>query len=147
MNPEVDQSPFVRAFRGTFKGVLRWEQLDALWARVRREPQGWYLYAIGEPPPSRVSDAAELLRFIDEIDALLRQEHTHSYCGIVYVDDLADPELIKIFDPNNLGVSCGFSDSPPLPGWVMSKIAPLDLAQGLPSAANRQRWWARLFGG
>jgi hypothetical protein len=53
--------------------------------------------------------------------------------------------LVKIFDPHNLGVSCGFSDNPPLPGWILSKLAPIDLkVSTLPG--NRRRWWQRLFG-
>jgi hypothetical protein len=42
-------------------------------------------------------------------------------------------------------VSCGYSDNPPLPGWILSRIAPADLqAAALPG--NRRRWWQRLFG-
>jgi len=39
----------------------------------------------------------------------LRADHHESYCGIVYADDLDKPRLIKIYDPNNLGSSCGSS--------------------------------------
>jgi hypothetical protein len=55
---------------------------------------------------------------------LLRDEHRESYCGIVYADDLDKPRLIKIYDPNNLGSSCGSSKNPPGPGWIMSRCAP-----------------------
>lgn len=137
--------PFLAAFRGSFTSALRWPQLDALWERVRAAPDGWYLYAVGEAPPGKAADAAATLRFIDEIDALLRREHEHDYCGIVYADDPADPGMIKIYDPNNLGVSCGYSDNPPLPGWVMSRIAPVDLPASR-QPAGRRRWWQRLFG-
>src|SRR5574342_446430 len=45
-------SEFERAFRGFFYGVLPWSKLSELWARV--DPAaGWYLYAIGEPPPAQ----------------------------------------------------------------------------------------------
>jgi hypothetical protein len=64
------------------------------------------------------------LKFIDEVDALLHHEHFEDYCGIVYTDSTKDPALIKIFDPDNFGVSCGFSNNPPLPGWVLSLIPP-----------------------
>ena len=47
--------------------------------------------------------------FVTEIDRLLRQDHAEDYCGIVYADDLQQPRFIKIYDPNNLGVSCGYS--------------------------------------
>jgi hypothetical protein len=47
--------------------------------------------------------AADVSAFIERIDALLRAEHHESYCGIVYADDIENPRLIKIYDPNNLG--------------------------------------------
>ena len=81
-----------------------------------------------------------------EIDKLLRQEHNEDYCGIVYADDIKQPAFVKIYDPNNLGVSCGYSDNPPLPGWVMSKLPPCDLPATRVLPANRKRWWRRLFG-
>jgi hypothetical protein len=76
----------------------------------------------------------------------LRAEHDEDYCGIVYADNLQQPGMVKIYDPNNLGVSCGYSETPPLPGWVLSRILPVDLqvTQVLPK--NRQRWWRRLLG-
>lgn len=140
------QDPFLAAFRGSFTSALRWPQLDALWQRVRSQPAGWYLYAVGEAPPAAPASEQELLRFIDEIDALLRREHDEDYCGIVYADDPASPAMIKIYDPHNLGVSCGYSTNPPLPGWVMSRLAPVDL-EAARQAAGRRRWWQRLFGG
>ena len=88
--------------------------------------------------------ADELARFIDEIDMLLRREHDHDYCGIVYADDPAAPAMVKIYDPNNLGVSCGYSDNPPLPGWVLSRLPPVDL-EATRQPAGRRRWWQRLF--
>jgi hypothetical protein len=139
--------PFLTAFRGSFTSALRWPQLDALWEQVRgRADAGWYLYAIGEPPPDAPSDAEQVERFITEIDALLRREHDEDFCGIVYADDLKAPSMIKIYDPNNLGVVCGYSDNPPLPGWVMSLLPPIDLPASQPPK-GRRRWWQRILGG
>jgi hypothetical protein len=143
----AQQDDFLAAFRGSFTSALRWPQLDALWQRVReRAGAGWYLYAIGEPPPTGPSDEERVVRFIEEIDKLLRAEHKEDYCGIVYADDLQDPRFLKIYDPNNLGVSCGYSDNPPLPGWVMSLIPPVDLPAAQVVPTGRRRWWQRLFG-
>ena len=141
-----EQVDFRAAFKGTFTGILRWEQLDALWQRLRDDAAGaWYLYAVGETPPSKTLSESEVLRFIDEIDELLRKEHEEDYCGIVYVDDKCSPSFVKIFDPHNLGVSCGYSDNPPLPGWILSKLMPVDLQAPMPQPGNRRRWWKRLF--
>ncbi|EGV50252.1 hypothetical protein [Candidatus Endoriftia persephonae] len=142
----TEQQHYLVAFRGSFTSALRWHHLDDLWGVLREDAEGgWYVYAVGETPPSTVLDSAAFNRFISEIDTLLREEHKENYCGIVYADDLRQPSFVKIYDPNNLGVSCGYSDNPPLPGWVLSKIPPVDLpaTQQLPN--NRKRWWRRLF--
>jgi hypothetical protein len=145
MNEIRPADPYLRKFRGGFTSALRWPQLDALWGRLRDSPDGWYVYAVGEPPPVRPLEAEALCRFIDEVDALLRREHDEDYCGIVYADDPAAPAMVKIYDPNNLGVSCGYSDNPPLPGWVLSRLLPSDL-EAARQPAGRRRWWQRLFG-
>lgn len=138
--------PFLVAFRGSFTAALRWPQLDALWERVRETADaGWYLYAVGEPPPSEPADAGRVLTFIEEMDRLLRAEHDEDYCGIVYADAPDRPAMIKIYDPHNLGASCGSSAQPPLPGWVMSRRPPCDLPASRPAPKGRRRWWKRLF--
>lgn len=144
---EETTPPFIKAFRGSFIGILRWPQLDEFWSVMTGSlTDGWYIYAIGEPPPERSSDAKQTKKFITEIDTLLRKEHKEDYCGVVYVNDMQQPDFIKIFDPNNLGVTCGFSDKPPLPGWILSRIKPVDLPAALPPPGNRRRWWKKLFG-
>ena len=143
---EAEQAEFRHEFKGTFYGVLRWEHLDELWERLRADAAGdWYVYAVGEPPPEATVGADDILRFVEEVDALLHKEHEEDYCGIVYVDDPASPSFVKIFDPNNLGVSCGYSDNPPLPGWILSKLPPVDLQAPMPQPGNRRRWWQQLF--
>ncbi len=143
---DFQDQPYLQAFRGSFTSALRWHHLDDLWERVRAcAGDGWYIYAVGEEPPAEPSDAARVSAFVTELDKLLRDEHREDHCGIVYADDLKAPSFIKIYDPHNLGVSCGYSDNPPLPGWVMSRIAPLDLAAARVNPKKRQRWWKRLF--
>jgi len=143
---DSEQIGFRDAFKGSFSGVLRWEQLDELWQRLRDDAAGdWYLYAVGEEPPTDTVSEYDVIQFIEQVDALLRREHEEQYCGIVYVDDVNAPSFVKIFDPNNLGVSCGYSDSPPLPGWILSKLPPVDLQAPMPQPGNRRRWWQRLF--
>lgn len=145
MNQAVNtETPYLAAFRGSFTSTLRWPQLDALWERLRAEPDGWYVYAVGEQPPVEPVAAEALGRFIDGIDELLRREHDEDYCGIVYADNPEEPAMVKIYDPNNLGVSCGYSDNPPLPGWVLSRLRPVDL-EAARQPAGRRRWWQRLF--
>lgn len=139
-------NPFLTAFNGSFVGILRWPQLDEFWNVLRADAGGgWHVYALGEPPPTAPASAADVARFIDEIGPMLRREYTEDHCGVVYVDDLAHPTFVKIYDPHNLGVVCGYSDNPPLPGWILSKLAPVDLP-AQPLSGQRKRWWQSLFG-
>ncbi|MDH5736276.1 MAG: hypothetical protein OEY87_09160, partial [Gammaproteobacteria bacterium] len=125
---ETEAEIYLNAFKGRFISVMRWEQLDDFWENLKAQADdSWYIYAVGEAAPEQTSSAAQLIKFIVEIDKLLREEHEEDYCAIVYADDHEQPGFIKIFDPNNLGVSCGFSESPPLPGWVLLKIKPTDI--------------------
>jgi hypothetical protein len=143
----LPENEFMSAFRGSFTSALRWPQLDVLWDLLRAGPcDDWYIYAIGEPPPETSASAADLQRFLDEMALFLRREHDEDYCGIVYADNLRQPAFIKIYDPHNLGVSCGYSDNPPLPGWVLSKLPPCDLPSTRILPNNRRRWWRQLFG-
>lgn len=138
-------NPFYAAFRGSFSSLLSWESLDAFWDTVRASPEGWHIYAIGEHAPDAPCSAEETLRFVDAIDKLLREDHHEDYCGIVYADNKDHPTLIKIFDPHNLGVACGFSDNPPLPGWVMSHLPPCHLEDRRPLPESRRRWWRAVW--
>jgi hypothetical protein len=139
--------PYVKRFKeGRFESLMRWPQLEQFWKTLRPQvDDSWYVYAVGESAPVAPSNKESVLSFISEIDQLLHKEHEESYCGIVYANDHQNPDFIKIFDPNNLGVSCGFSDNPPLPGWVMSKMKPVNLQDALQPANNRRRWWQKIF--
>ncbi len=146
MRTKPVSDPFYTAFRGHFTSLLRWEDLDAFWKMVRgNAAAGWYVYAIGEPAPAQPSTAEQVNNFLNEVDALLRKEHQEEYCGIVYTDSKTEPSMIKIFDPNNLGVQCGFSDNPPLPGWVMSLLPPVALHDYAHRPEGRKRWWRKLW--
>jgi len=137
---------YIAAYRGSFTSTMRWPDLDEFWQQLKVvADDNWYIYAVGEKPPESPSNKAQLFNFIEKIDHLLHQEHEEDYCGIVYVDNKKQPEFIKIFDPNNLGVTCGFSDNPPLPGWILSRIQPIELEAALNPPKNRQRWWQQLL--
>lgn len=138
---------FIKAYRGSFTSMMRWHQLDEFWTLLNDQADdSWYVYAVGEEPPVAPITKKKFLSFVKEIDILLHKDHNEDYCGIVYADDKTKPSFIKIYDPNNLGVSCGFSDNPPMPGWILSKIQPTELESALNPPNNRRRWWNRLFG-
>lgn len=145
-NPEADHSSFYSQFRGKFYGILKWHQLDELWQRIKSQTNtNWYIYAVGEAVPETPVTEQQLSVFISEINTLLRKEHENDYCGIVYVDSLTEPRFVKIYDPNNLGVVCGYSNNPPLPGWTLSFEKPELLDRNTFLTQSRKRWWQRLF--
>lgn len=135
---------FDRLFNGTLYSLMSWAQLESFWSRINPD-DGWYIYAVGETCPVTPATAEHVRTFIAHIDELLRREHQEDYCGIVYADDLNTPRIIKIYDPNNLGTSCGSGQHKILPGWVLSRVAPgeLHVAHVLPG--NRKRWWQGLL--
>ena len=139
---------FMEKFQGRLIGILRWEQLDELWATIQAgNTDDWYIYHIGDTPPLTTCKPEQLHRFVEEVDKLLRHDHDEDYCGIVYVDDKTTHGLVKIYDPNNLGHVCGSSGDvpPPLPGWIISKIQPIDLETAMPPPGNRKKWWQKIF--
>lgn len=137
---------FHSAMKGKFVSLLSWEQLAGFWDTLRSQAdRGWYIYPISEIPPDSPQSPEEVRHFIDEIDTLLHKDHNETYCGIVYTDSKSRPTIIKIYDPNNLGVVCGFSTNPPPPGWILSLIPPEALNHKEKIPANRRRWWQRLW--
>jgi hypothetical protein len=142
-----DHTEFDRLYNGLLFSLMSWEQLEAFWGKIDRSA-GWYLYAVGETLPESAADAETATRFLREIDALLRRDHHEDYCGIVYADDLDNPTLVKIYDPNNLGSSCGGTGKHAIPpGWVMSRVPPREIIHSGVVAANRKRWWQAFLDG
>jgi len=137
---------FNAALNGYLNGVLRWEQWEALSDQLQTDGHDWYVYAVGHGIPETPVNGAALTTVLHEIDALLRQDHDEDYLGIVYVDDFSNPTLVKIYDPNNLGSSCGSCGWQIPPGWVLSRMPPEPIASDIPLPNNRRRWWQGLLG-
>jgi len=140
-------SAFSQQLNGNFSGMLHWHQLDALWLQVLTQPEGWYASQIGEAAPELPLDTEALSRFIAEVHALLRHEHKHDYCGIVYADNREQPGFIKIYDPHHLGSMCSHGGAAILPRWVLSRVKPERFEEDAPLPGSRQSWWQRMFGG
>ncbi|TXH73964.1 hypothetical protein [Thiobacillus sp.] len=136
---------FEAKLNGTLYGLMRWQDWDALRVRLGNDPgYRWYAYAVGSELPHETLGTNALLVLLNEIDALLRRDHTEDYLGIVYVDNPDHPSLIKIYDPNNLGASCGSIGFKVPPGWVLSLDRPIPLEAATPLPGNRRRWWDAL---
>lgn len=137
-------SAFQTKFDGMLYGLRSWEQLNEFWRALDRQAI-WYLYAVGLDLPQHPVTVTQLETFIERIDALLHKEHQESYCGIVYVDDVQAPTFVVIYDPSNLGVSCGSSKNRVMPGWVMCQTPPELVADRVVIPNNRKKWWNELL--
>ena len=122
------ENPYITASRGSFKGIRHWHELDSFWQLLETLNDGkWFVYDTNREPPNMPVGVDEFSHFIQKTNTLLHEQHQEEYCGIVYVDNIDNPEYIKIYDPANLGVACGYSDNPPLPGWILSRLAACSL--------------------
>ena len=139
MTDSAAPAAFHARLKGKFAGIMQWQQLDELWGRVKRGE--WYFYQLGEMLPTIALRGDELARRIDALNELLRQEHDYNYCGIVYADDVENPTLIKVYDPNNMGSSCSCNVTPSPPGWILSTAPPELIENQAPTPNNRKRWW------
>ena len=141
VNAEVcaDAEAFQVRLKGTFYGILQWKDLDALWERIKGGQ--WFFYQLGEETPTSPLIGDELTMRIDALNTLLRSEHDFHLCGIVYVDHVESPTLIKVYDPNNLGSACSRSTAPTPPRWILSTVQPPLIENHDPAPNNRKRWW------
>jgi hypothetical protein len=114
-------------------GIMRWEKWDEMCDQIQNGNDPWFVYSIGHEVPQQAIQDESLKIALDEIRALLRREHEEDYLGIVYVDDLSTPRLIKIYDPNNLGSTCGSSGRYIPPGWILSTLPPSPVASDIPT--------------
>ncbi len=134
---------FEKKLSGSFAGILTWEALDRLWARIGQE-EGWHICALGSPAPKKAASPARLRLFLEAATRLLKEEHGEDYCGIVYADDLERPTMVKIYDPAKIGSSCSRGKPYP-PGWVLGKDRPeREMEGGEHVDARRRRWWEDL---
>lgn len=136
---------FEAKLNGPLHGLLQWQAWDRLVDDLRGETAArWHVAMAGADAPAEPLSPHALALLLDEISALLRKDHQESYLGIVYVDDADSPSLIKIYDPNNLGSSCGSIGYKIEAGWVLSLDRPTPLASDVPLTGSRKRWWQAL---
>ncbi len=139
-------SDFLDVYGGMLWAIRDWERWADLVARLQAQAEeGWYVYFVGQEPPLQPLSAATFCRVLAEIDLLLRHDHREKYLGIVYVDDRSAPQLVKIYDPNNLGASCGSSGKQIPPGWIVSRLRPEVVPGPVVIPEGRLRWWRNLL--
>lgn len=143
-NDDLPDTPFWNQFRGKFSGVLKWHDMDTLWAELKSTPANWYVYNPVSQAPVTVLGEQDFLDFLNEAVRLINQRRNKPNCGLIYVDDFQQPTYIKIFDPANMGSSCSCSTSIPMPRWIVSKLAPDTLPPSSP--AKKSTLFSHLVG-
>ena len=145
--PEGHRPSFRQAYSGRFSGLLKWDDLDAVFALVKAAPEWWWIYDTRTVLPATTTAPADVERQLDDITTFLRQAHKADYCGFVYVDDRTCPTFIKVYDPRNAS-SCSLGT--PVPVFTLSHAHPeqLPLQDGKDAARTSGRGLLRrVFGG
>lgn len=122
-------SDYIDEFQGRFIGIMQWDDCHELFNKLIDQPTDWYLYDTMTTVPVSTVDSQNFKKSIHDIKNILTEEHQERYCGIVYTNNLESPSFVKIFHPNNLGKSCGSSEHPPIPQWLLSKTPPVDVVE------------------
>lgn len=137
---------YLTQFQGRFIGIMQRQDCNVLLEKLIANPTNdWYFYDTLTTVPQATMSADEFVKSLTLIHGILKTEHQERYCGIVYVDDLESPSFIKIFNPKNLGKSCGSSEYPPIPQWLLSKIKPADVVKKFGSPSEKQGFLNKFF--
>ena len=123
----AERDAFLAAFHGSLIGLLRWSQFEALINKLVEDATAWYIYVPGEPSPQQPTGKEDFRTFSANLVRQLRPWSGDDRCGFVYADDIEHPSLVKVYRPDRVG--CGIAASPPLPGWVFSRLKPVELIE------------------
>jgi len=122
-NPLPDTA-FWRAYQGRAAGLLNWKDVDALWPLLKAQPEGWFVYDLETAPPTAPLSSVDFKAFLPQAEALVNERRDRSHSGAIYIDNPETPAFIKIFDPTNMGTSCGGDHEMIFPRYILSKIKP-----------------------
>lgn len=133
---------YEEALNGRFSGILTWADFDALWARLRAAPEGWFVYRPDGGVPAQPANPVELEQALADTEKMFTHARSRSWCGAVYVDDPAAPGFVKVFDPGAMA-ACGGGGTPPQ--LILCRMKPE--RSPAPRAAKRGGLLGRLSGG
>lgn len=143
MNADNATQIFIDKFHKRYIGIMQWDDFEGFWQGLKNQTQDWFLYDTNTPPPRKISE--NIKQTLDNIHKIIKEEHQERYCGLIFTDDLKTPTLVKIFHPNNLGKSCGSSEYPALPRWILSKIPPIDIIKEFGTPPEPKNLLKRIF--
>nr|CRH06795.1 conserved protein of unknown function [Candidatus Magnetococcus massalia] len=147
---------FDERIKGTFDGLFRLEDAQALGVHLE-EMGDWYICTpeqLGEQiKPSTGHEARELYETL--VAEILKVERG-TWSTMVYVQEMHDPALIKVYHPKRSGCGCG-SGGGILPWYLFSQVEPMVIPEWQKSESScvavantsqepRKGWLQRLRG-
>lgn len=142
--PAYPDTPYWHQYTAPAKGILRWSDMEALWASLENSDHAWFVYDLNGDAPETPLDEATLHTAVQAARDVVNTGHDKECSGAVYVDNLANPTYIKVFDPLNMGTACGCSGVAIMPRWIISLSKPDRLPPAPP--VEKLGLWARLCG-
>lgn len=124
MIPAFPDTAFWQAYQGSFSGLMQWQQVTEFFDALAENADNWFVFQIDAPLPEAPLTAAEFKTRLTEMRNLTLAYRDASHCFSLFTDNVTDPQFVKVFDPGNLGASCGSSGSRTYPRWTLSRIKP-----------------------
>ncbi len=140
----LPDTPFWNAYQGRFSGLLQWKDVDALWQDLPETGGKWYVFDTSENVPAEPANPAAFQATLHAAELLVNSRRDRSHSGAIYIDNRENPQLVKIFDPVNMGTSCSCSTEPIYPRYILSRIKPDPIPT--PAPPPQKGFLARLRG-
>ncbi len=120
----LPDTEFWTRYMGHASGILRWNDLDAFWPRLKASGGEWYVFDPDADAPETPVSGQAWRAAVQAARTLVDTRRDMSVSGAVYVDDREAPAFIRVFDPGHMGSSCSHSGARVMPRFIFSRIKP-----------------------
>ena len=142
---------FPQRLKGRFNGLVRLADAWTLAAGVVAY-EGWYLLDPSKPAEIKEVSGSEVGCHLEELLEEILREEKGVWSTLVYVQDIQDPQIIKVYHPRRAGCGCG-GQGGILPWWVLTRIKPEPVPEWEQASAELNRpekrggfpWLKKLF--
>jgi hypothetical protein len=113
---------FSERLKGRYSGIVRMADAWHLAAAVL-EYDGWYMVDPTNQEHICQASGAEVGCHLEELLEEILREEKGVWSTLVYVQDVIDPQIIKIYHPRRAGCGCG-GQGGIVPWWVLTRVKP-----------------------
>ncbi|MBF0124426.1 MAG: hypothetical protein HQL60_03715 [Magnetococcales bacterium] len=146
---------FSERLQGRFDGLIRLADVERL-RQAMIANTGWYLIEPGvlSPTNEAAMDGITACHHLDKLVTEILRIERGVWSTLIYVQELEDPWIVKIYHPRRAGCGCGSGSDTILPWWVMTRLQPEPIAewQAVTSCTTEPMqhdqpaaWWRRLW--